>query len=82
MKPTSLVNKLLKRMEVESPSDFLGAHTRAWEFVNAVLKEEDERVSKELYKETDYESVNWQLLKADQAGQLRLIKKLQQLFKD
>ena len=82
MKPSSRITKILKQMEVQEPKEYLGAHSRAWELVNALLKEEMERVSKEIYREVDYESTNWQLLKADQAGQLRLVKKLQSIFKD
>jgi len=82
MKASSRVAKILKQLEVDDYKQWLSAHNHAWDFINALLSEEEERVSKEIYGETDYDSSNWDLRKADQAGQLRLIKKLQSLFKD
>ena len=82
MKLGSRVTKILKQLEVDDHKQWLLAHGHAWDLVNALLKEEEERVSKEIYGDADYEKPNWDLKKADQAGQMRIIKKLQQLFQD
>lgn len=82
MKSSSRISKILKHMEVENHKEWLGAHAHAFEFINHLLQEEEDRVSKEMYKESDYDSPNWQLLKADQAGQRRIINKLLKLFKE
>ena len=68
-------------MEIDDPKAWIGAHAHAFEFVVRLLKEEEERVSKEMYKKEDYDSPNWMLLKADQAGQRRVVNKLINILK-
>ncbi len=69
-------------MEIPDHQSWLSAHYDAFRFVNALLQEEEERVSKEMYKKEDYDSPNWMLLKADQSGQRRLLNRLINIFKD
>lgn len=82
MKLSARVKKILKQMEITDHQAWLSAHYDAFRFINALLQEEEERVSKEMYKKEDYDSPNWQLLKADQSGQRRLTNKLINIFKD
>jgi len=82
LKDSARVKKILKQLEVEDHKSWLSSHGHAWDFLNTLLKEEEARITKDMYRETDYESPNWTLLKADQSGQLRIIKKLLNIFKD
>lgn len=82
MKYSSKVKKVLKSLEVPDDKAWLLAHQDAFRLVNYLLKEEVDRITKEMHSEINYESPNFGYLKADQAGQLRIIKKLQSLFED
>ena len=82
MKGSTRVKKILKQMEVSDHDAWLAAHNDAFRFINILLAEERDRVTKEMDKEEDYDSPNWTLLKADQSGQRRLTNKLLTIFKD
>lgn len=69
-------------MEVADPKSWAAAHASAFEFFEKLLKEEEDKIAKEIYSEVSYTSPNWQLKRADQAGQLRTIKQLQSLIED
>ena len=82
MKNNTIAQRVLKKMEIEDNKAWLAAHLDAFRFMNMLLMEKESKVSKEIYREIDYDSPNWQLLKADQSGQLRLIKELQSILKE
>jgi hypothetical protein len=82
MKLSSRVKKALKAIEAKDDKAWLVAHNEAFTIVIYLLQEEIDKISKDFYKEVDYDSPNWSLLKADQSGQLRILNKLKSLFED
>lgn len=82
MKHSNRSKKILKTLEVTDHKAWGVAHHEAFEFFKVLLKEEEDKISKEIYSEVSYTSPNWQLKRADQAGQLRIIKQLQSLIED
>ena len=82
MKHSNRSKKILNGLEVQDHKAWAAAHQPAFEYFKTLLKEEERKIEKEIYSDLSYNQPNWQLKRADMAGQLRTIKLIQSLIED